>query len=96
MGNTSPLAVTTPSGPNTPSISAALSGLSLGGGNSGVLKTGSSGLLMTSDTIAPCLKGANKNKALVREVCGCPPGRSGCFDTLSYDLFTAFLGSKHV
>lgn len=68
MGNTSPLAVTTPSGPNTPSISAALSGLSIGGGNSGILKSGNSGLLMTSDTIAPCLKGANKNKALVREL----------------------------
>lgn len=68
LGNTSPLAGTH-SVPNTPGVSAALSGLSLGKGNSGVLMNGNSGMLMTSETVAPCLKGANKNKAKIREVC---------------------------
>jgi hypothetical protein len=65
LGNTSPLAATL-SGPNTPGISAALSGLSLG--NSSLLIQGNSGLLMTSETVAPCLKGANKHRAKLREV----------------------------
>ena len=65
LGNTSPLAATQ-SGANTPGaslgMSTALSGLSLGPGG------GNSGVLMTSETVAPCLKGANKNRAKVREV----------------------------
>ena len=66
MGATSPLAGTQ-SGPNTPGFSAALSTLSLGAGNSTGL--GNSGPLMTAETVAPCLKGANRNKAKLREVC---------------------------
>jgi hypothetical protein len=58
-GNASPLAGTQSLG-NTAQLSSALSGLSLAGGNSGVL--------MTSETVAPCLKGANRNKAKIREV----------------------------
>lgn len=61
LGNTSPLAATQ-SGANTPAasmgISSPLSGLSLG----------QSGVLMTSETVAPCLKGANRNRAKVREL----------------------------
>lgn len=42
-------------------LSTAFSGLSVSAGNSGVL--------MGQDTVAPCMKGANRNKARIREVC---------------------------
>lgn len=35
---------------------------------SGNLQSAASGMMMASETVAPCMKGANKNKALVKEV----------------------------
>ena len=97
LGNTSPLAATqsganTPAA--SMGMSTALSGLSLGNsgvlgnGNSGTLPNGNSGLslgqsgvLMTSETVAPCLKGANRNKAKVREVHSCRPSPRCCVES---------------
>jgi hypothetical protein len=38
---------------------------------SGNLPTANSGVLIATETVAPCMKGANKNRLTVKEVCLC-------------------------